>query len=766
MASELLSMAKMKEGERERRAVAEPDMRIDYALAGYWEYTTTLQGANKWEEIEALMASASQDGDAVVSRRVGDFMRFELQEKEADYYYGQAIWKTLEKGDDISDEEMMALSEQYVYGQGEDFVDGVKKAFFWCRQAAKKGDLMAKRMMRHWWMELGSREISDTWAKGNVNDRTAGPSQREFYQAVTEKEVISEKLDVINLLSSYKKNKKYTAIDLSTTLKAKMRNPIVVTIENILLVAAFIYGIVSLIAFLLTYFSGYQESGLFYQVGRLTFFLLGFPFKFFASVFAWQGFEEGFAMTLPVFYEGFITRDTIFQFVLYLVMNLLILLVWYLVVGGITAIIYAIIDAFRIHGVKVDVQETKDVPEYEKQREKLTEDLQVAKQRLEEICRRHSIPQEYWEDPEKLLAFYDVSLVKDISLAEAASWYQELVARKEPESGTIQELFDVKRYEAIYVWYFYLCRNIRLGRKKAYIPEKLDHVAPDSKLLKAYRKYRRGTNYKSAHTDIEEIINSKETTKSEKQWARYLQVLVKKLDMMDYDFSLTGVIDDILSPGSCGRSFWRWDPYYVLYHRRWELEHSQAEPLIKVEIDSTQEDHFLEIVYGEMWERRFRLGDPARKTHWNGYETKNIWAAYNELSREYDRVSKTTGSDLEALRKKMKRYTYKGHYRMDFMDSMIGSNLFALRENDRAYQEAQKARNLEINRRMQEFDEKADSFERSINAFRDGDMGLTQEERYWRGTADQQEYMDSWALRERARDRYREEVEKELNGEE
>ena len=67
---------------------------------------------------------------------------------------------------------------------------------------------------------------------------------------------------------------------------------------------------------------------------------------------------------------------------------------------------------------------------------------------------------------------------------------------------------------------------------------------------------------------------------------------------------------------------------------------------------------------------------------------------------------------------------------------------------------------------MQEFDKKADSYERSINAFRDGDSGLTQEERYWRGTADRQEYMDSWAMREQARDRYREEVEKELDDEE
>lgn len=767
MASEVLGMAGMKEAEREHLAVTDPDKRIDYALVGYWKYWD-LNGAKTWEEIEALMASASQDGDAAVSRRVGDFMRFELQEKEADYYYGQAMWKTLKKGDDIGDEEMMALSEQYAFGQGEDFVTGGERAFFWCRQAAKKGDPMAIRMMRHWWMDgcliPGSREISDIWAKGKVIDRTVSPSQKEFFQAVTEKEVISEKLDIIERLSSYKKNKKYTAIDLSTTPKAKARNPIVKFIEEIPLWTAFIYGVVSLVAFLVTYFSGYQESGLFYQVGRLTFFLLGFPFKFFAAVFAWQGFEEGFAMTLPVFYEGFITRDTIFQFVLYLVMNLLILLVWYLVITGITAIIFGVIDAFRIHGVKVEVQETKDVPEYEKQKAKLTEDLQAAKQRLEELCRRHLIPQEFWEKPARLLALYDISLVKDISLAEAVSWYQELVSREEPEIGTIQELFDVKWYEAIYVWYFYLRRNMRLKRKTVHIPAKKDHVAPDSKLLKAYREYRRGKDYNSAHRMMEEVMESKESTAPEKKWARYLQVLVKKLDMMDWDFPHKGVMEDVLFLG-CGQGFWRLDPYYVLYHCQWESGYSQAELLLNENLDSTEEEHFLTMVYGEMWKRRYRLGDPARRTHWNGYETKNLWAAYRELSPEYDRVCKTSSSDLKAFYKKIKRYTGKGHYRMDSMESMIGSQLYALGANDRAFQEAQKARNLEINRRMQEFDKKADSYERSINALRDRDAGLTQEERYWRGTADQQEYMDSWALREQARDRYREEVEKELDNE-
>ena len=766
MASELLGMAGMKEEERESLAVTDPDKRIDYALVGYWEYWTTLIGAKKWEEIEALMASASQDGDAAVSRRVGDFMRFELQEKEADYYYGQAMWKTLEKGDDISDEEMMALSEQYAYGQGSDFgTSGAEKAFFWCRQAAKKGNTTAKSMMRHWWMDgqvfPGSREISKNWSEGRVKDTMAGPSQREFYQAVTEKEVILEKLDIIGLLSSYKKNKKYTPIDLSTTAEAKARNPIVNIIREIPLIVGFTYGVVSLIAFLLTYFSGYRESGLFYQAGRLAFFLLGFPFKFFAAVFAAQGFEEGFAMTLPVFYEGFITRDTIFQFVLYLVMNLLILLVWYLVVYVLTMLVFGIIDSFRIHGVKVDVQETKDVPDYEKQKIKLEEDLQTAKQRLEELCRRHQIPQELWESPAKLLALYDVCLVKNITLTEAVSWYQNLASKEKQEMGTIQELYDAKWYEAIYAWYFYLRHCVYWKNKEAVYPVKLDHAAPDSKLLKAYRDYRKGEDYKRAHQEMVEVIESKESTMDEKNWAEYIQMLVKKVEMCDYNFF---VRNRTIAEGY--GAFWRLDPNYILYRKEWVMESKQEASFGKEHMDSELEAKFLTKVCGEMWRKRNQVGDPTREGYWNGYKNKNLWAAYKELRPQYDMVSKSFSSELEALRKKVKRYAGKGLYRMDFLLKMIDNDLSYLAGKNKANQEAQKAREAEINRRMQEFDKKADSYERSINAFRDGDSGLTQEERYWRGTADRQEYMDSWAMRERARDRYREEVEKELDDEE
>ncbi|MBP3701919.1 MAG: hypothetical protein J6I64_08510 [Lachnospiraceae bacterium] len=773
MADNILGMAGMKEEEREHLAVTDPDKRIDYALVGYWKYWD-LNGAKTWEEIEALMASASQDGDAAISRKVGDFMRFELQEYEADYYYAQAIRKTLEKGDSMSGDEMLALSQQYAYGHGMELSDAsaeknAGKAFFWCRQAAKKGDITAIHMMRHWWMDgqvfPGSRNMSELWAGGKVKDAAATSSQKEFYQAVTEKEIVSQKLDSCQSAASYKKNKQYTVIDLSKTPKAKARNPIVNLIREIPLWTAFIYGVVSLVAFLVTYFSGYQESGLFYQAGRLAFFLLGFPFKFFAAVFAWQGFEEGFAMTLPVFYEGFITRDGIFQFVLYLVMNLLILLVWYLVVAGITAFIFSFIDAFRIHGVKVEAQETKDVPGYEKQKAKLTEDLQVAKQHLEELCRKYQIPQDMWESPAKLLALYDISLVKNISLAEAACRYQKLASKEEQEMGTIQELFDVKRDDVLYAWYFYLRRNIYLKRKKALFPIKLYHAAPDSKLMKAYRDYRRGKDYRQAHQALVEVIESKDSKVSEKKWAQYCQVLVKKLDMLDWDFPHKSIMDDAMVVG-CGQAFWRLDPYYVLYHERWASDPSQGEYLLKEYADPSEEEYFLERAAGEMWERRHQLGDPARRSHWNGYETKNLWAAYKELKPQYDKVDKRSSTDLDVLRKKVKRYTGKGHYYIDFMQSMIGSYLYDLGAKDREIREAQKARELEINRQMREFDKKADSFERSVNALRDRDAGLTQEERYWRGTADQQEYMDSWALRERARDRYREELEKELDGEE
>ena len=768
MADSVLGMAGMKEAERERLAVTDPDKRIDYALAGYWKYSTILNGAQKWEEIEALMASASQDGDADVSRRVGEFMRYELQEHEADYYYNQAMWKTLEKGDAIDAEEMVTLSEQYAYGQGAEFGGASEdKAFFWCRHAAKKGDLMAIRMMRHWWMDgvvfPESREISDTWAEGKVKDRTADSSQKEFYQAVAEKEVISEKLDIIGRLSSYKKNKKYTTIDLSTTPEAKARNPIVRLIEGIPVAIASVYGVVSLVAFLVTYFSGYQESGLFYQAGRLAFFLLGFPFKFFAAVFAVQGFKEGFAMTLPIFYEGFITRDTFFQFVLYLVMNLLILLVWYLIVAGITVIIFSIIDAFRIHGVKVEAQETKDIPDYEKQKGKLTEDLQVAKQRLMEICQRHQIPQDMWESPAKLLALYDISLVKNISLAEAVSWYQKLASREEPEMGTIQELFDAKWYEAIYTWHFYLRRNRYWKRKEAEYPTKLEHVAPDGKLIKAYRDYRKGEDYNKAHQQIAEVIESNESTMDEKNWAEYIQLLVKKLEMRDYKFSST--MNDMLVAGH-GRAFWRLDPNYILYCKEWVVEPKQEASLGKEYVDPELEDNFLAKVCGEMWRRRHQVGDPTRESHWNGYETKNLWAAYKELRPQYDSVAKSFSSELEALRKKVKRYAGKGLYRMEYLLDMINGALSNLAGERKLQEKQQNDREFEIQRRMEEFDKKADSYERSINALRDGDAGLTQEERYWRGTADRQEYMDSWALREQARDRYREEVEKELDEEE
>lgn len=746
MSGKTTNMNSLSELERERQATADPNRRIDYAVAGYWDYQY-LNGTRKWEEIEALMASASQDGDAAASCRVGRFMDFELQEKTADYHYGLALWKMLNKEDSLNPDEMLAISELYAFGRGVEQDAG--KAFFWCRQAARHGSPTAKRMMRHWWQDgavfPADQRLSQKWSKYPDAFENHTPSVGAFYQTVSQRETLSQRVDVCDRLAASGENKKYKVIDLSKTLEAKAKNPIIRLLEMIPTVSGIGYIVVSFVSFLIAYFAGYQESGFLRTAGELAFFLLGFPFKLFASVCSGLGFEEGFAMTLQGFFDGFITRSNFFDGVVYLVMNLFILAVWFVVVGVVAFFIYCMIDGFRIHGVKAEVSEEDRQPYYAAQKAQLTAALQNAEKKLERLCAEYGIPEQLRADSAKLLALCDIAAGRNVTLSQAVTVFNELLDAAQPMAA-VDELFDAAREDTLYAFFFYLRRN-----QVPFLPRQ-NHTAPDSKLMTAYRKYRLGQNYLSAESAIQSVLTDENATATEKSWANYLQASVRFLEINDRKTAVQKQMDRAADvAGGC--AFWRFEPHYADYYR------------LRLPASKEDEQVFLDRVTGLLRLMRHELGDPSRRSHWNGYETKNLWAAYQKFTYQVATVNPGYRMTLEDLRKDMKPYYGKGHFWLDKDYTFVCDCLRDLAAENRVKQEAVAARKREVERRMAEFDEKADSFERSVNALRDKDFGLTQEERYWRGTADQQEYMDSWALREQAKDRYRQQVEKELDSE-
>lgn len=746
MSEKATNMYSLSERQREQRAVADPNQRIDYAVAGYWNYQY-LNGARNWEEIEALMASSSQDGDAEASCRVARFMDYELQEKTANYHYNLALWKMLNKEDSLNPDEMLAISELYAFGRGVE--QDAEKAFFWCRQAARHGSPTAKRMMRHWWKDAAvfpaDQRLSQKWSKNPDAFENHTPSVEALYQTVSQRESLSQRADVCDRLAASGENQKYKVIDLSKTLEAKAKNPIIRLLEMIPTVSGIGYILVSFVSFLIAYFAGYQESGFLRTVGELAFFLLGFPFKLFASVCSGLGFEEGFALTLQGFFDGFITRSNFFDGVVYLVLNLFILAVWFLVVGVVAFFIYCIIDGFRIHGVMVEASEENRQPYYAAQKAQLTAALQDAQKKLERLCAENGIPVQLQGNSAKLLALCDIAAGRNIPLSQAVGVYNELRDAAQPMAPA-EELFDSEPEDTLYAYFFYLRRN-----QVPFLPRQ-NYIAPDSNLMTAYRKYRLGRNYLSADSAFQRVLTDENATATEKSWAKYFQASVKLLEINDWKLSVQKQMDQAADVAG-GHAFWRFDPHYTDYYR------------LCLPASKESEQVFLNRVIGLMRLMRHQLGDPSRKSHWNGYETKNLWAAYQKFTAEVASVDPTYRMTLEDLRKDMKPYYEKGHFWLDRDYTFVCDCLRTLEVQNRAQQEAIAARKREVERRMAQFDEEADSFERSVNALRDKDAGLTQEERYWRGTADRQEYMDSWALREQAKDRYREQVERELDSE-
>lgn len=755
------------------------------AVCVYSGYATFSENIlkNDNDEIFRMMDMAAFYGDGSMNRKVGDFFRFEYQERRAKIYYQQAFLKDIEKAINGDAEAQFALCEHYVTGYG--VPNDMESAGFWCMMAAKNGYEEAIKMMPNFWrLGIGlpaCEEIAKAWESSGehtANRNTARPEIKELRESVLIQKSIN---DYEKIGKELGKRPQYSIKSLVKGSVANTKSALSRFIEKLSHFLYILYIISSAIGYTITSFCGYHESGIVNLANRIFYRFLVFPTsvaKIFSADISMIDFCNGFGRyTLSGAGIGKSIK-LILSFIWNTIPCILVWGIWFLLVGLAMVFIVAIIKGMlfgsnKKSALSISADKSLDFgtlpPWLETQRSK----ARIACAYMNEC----DIPAEYNSELYllalcELADFYKTDLTgaqqKFRMLAEASpAGIRKFTPRLGNSTVALrflllrllpQKLLAAEGSNGDPVFFTDICYSSTHG------------IENNSTLIQAYREYRCGRNYKQAE-DLFRSVMTHSPGSIDAGWAawflskiyrserlcgtkdRYQDTMhdekcLKEASEFEKIAERNGCPPALMTETALAEGMFRLDVDIKYFPR----------DMIDSDFEDTQyyfyyiEEYFQDLARAEK-QRKHECGYHFNEETWNGYETKCLWAKLNKLEEE----------GLEHTVKKyltMSGIGDAGLYRAEYLAQYMQERLDASIYHSEAMMRQNQAVELEISRELHKYEDALDDRERTINLLL-SDSFLTHEERYLRNEISASEYIHHDYFRRNRVDKYHDELVRE-----
>jgi len=753
------------------------------AVRAYWGYDV-YPGLENRENIFELLHAAGQHGGGAINRKIGDFFRNEYMENEAQIHYIAALEKDLAQAEKGNANAMFSVAEHYAIGLGVERND--EKAAFWLQEAARKGHKEARAMVFNLWQDgcalAVSEEMSGAWAKRREKmPEAADKDMAALRDAAVKYEIAEDKLAAAKKLKT-KKRTKLRVNDRAQTTQAKIRNTIDNLLKNHLDDLFLILRWCSYIALLLTMLFGYKEKGPMHLV-NVFLFVAAFMPNYILNLESNTKLGVTTEKICKYLYApkgDRATFDWILEFAVMFVFLCLLYKLWFFILKKLAKFVIGKCGG-GIESRNMTV-EKGEVIDYQPRVDSLEKEFAKAKQELDTLVKKFGIPVEYAKS-EIILALYDICAFLGISgVAQAVDKYKSIAERREKPAYNILVNDSISPL----VNYFVLNRNFPNSTAYAGIcahPKySFDH---NSTFMEGYRLYRRGINFAKAEELFREVIKGTPYTsraafaalyvgkmcRNEKLRAENTQEAEKyNRSCMDEAEKMYGLANEY------GCMYTRNDEASN-YTKLWQMRHDDMMALAEYFSDNSDLCEYYKNMAAADERRSSECGNPLNDGEWNGYRTGCLWSRYVNL----DGVIRKAFSQKHIISNQDNLYYFRGleNVANALVQGGIGSAEImakSLKEcadkikSDIDYRET--LRYLEEHRRRersraeflasQEWERQYDAYERERNVFLTGDYA-TDFERNIEGRLSNSGYMVSDFLRNEARDKFKKELDKELD---
>ncbi len=731
------------------------------AIRAYWDYKTAA-GASLNSDVELLMDAAGVCENGKNADKTADFYKYELNPEKAEKFYAYGAINSLDgaaKGDANA---CMELAKKYAYGKGLEQSD--EKACFWTQAAADAGSADGLAMMKNFWQSDTALPVSSEMAsKQDKVYPAASDEVKALKKALVENEAAKTHKEAAEKSKSLIKQYHFT--DLRKTAIAHLINPITTLLFNLVLIAAFVYIGGSILVFIVNFFAGYHESGFIHYVNEAFNHLLGIPLKFFLTIITDLKFGE---ITTEVLCENYSMNSLLvapFKFII----SGAIAAVWLALSAGVFCLLGGILGEIYRQGIKIEPDSTS-AKSPECPYSDTAYNNTVA-----------SNPELAKYSTYDLMAISSIAQCNGISINEACRRFEAMRNAKE-EITEMPVLKVSDRYSGLSM-YFVL--NSVLHIPYAKMP---NYYFPlDSDLMRGYVKYRAGKNYTDAERKLQYIIDSEKNTAEEKAWAKYFISLMCNDVFLCYTEKNKADDEKVFERGIKLREEAAKDCVFAnsadmeaVGARLWYFDHEILTVMSTLASSPELSDFFTTMASMEM-HRRYTLGEPMGHEKWEDYETDCLAAKLNNLTKEYNKLvdrfynpslsynsCRDIEKELKALKGKIKDITDKKYMRATVllnttkdMIKEVSEQVGVLAGAELAKDRQRQLREEAINRKLSEFDARADSVERDINMFISGNYS-TNSDMFVMGKISNYDMYLADDIRRSQREKLRKELEQEM----
>ena len=749
---------------------------LHLGIRAYWNYDTITGAATTEEALLAIDAAGVCDEGKCAST-VGDFYRFELQGEKADAFYGNSVLYNLDKALNADADAQMNLAEKYAYGRGVEQSD--EAACFWTLAASANNNAGAAAAEKNFWQTPGILPVSEEMA-GIAEKTNKGFTQEvaAVRKALIEKEAVSTYAEASG--RAQKLTKQYKIKDLSKRPGARMLNPVLNLFMGVFTTASIAYLIACILVFVINFFAGYRETGVLRYVTDAFGFLLGVPMKTLLVIMTDYKFAE---ITTQTICDWFCFNGRLIVGAFGLVFSGVATVIWLGLCFGVYFIVYTIMETLYRQGIKIIPVNNASGP---KRRAENCSD-----KAYNQILLRYPDLAQYAAFEQ--MAICSIADGKRMGITEACKYFEKLRAAKEDPVMGIQFTYT---YKGEYSGDAYTIRSrmglyfiLRRALRVPYMPCPLPNFDAKSDLMDAYRSYRRGKDYKKAESKLQNVIDAKEASTTEKAWAKYFlselcfnEFLYNYDTISDYKKSDEKNIErgKKLREEAAAECIFANDSLEAVLTRAWAFD-GDANAILANLLQDQEVSEYIQKLDGERGGRH-ACGEPTDREKWEDYKTGTLCSelkalvenvdkeieAFNKTGQhkstcqEFEKKLRKFRSELEAMMNKGYMKAGIVHKKLNDIRDSVSAKITEYIQEEHYQELLREHREAQINRMMSEYDDRMDSRERTVNAMVYDDYS-TDFERHITGQMSDKHFYNTDYARHLAREKYRAEVEAEYD---
>lgn len=772
-------------------AKGDPQALWELAVLGYWEYAEVPSKPSK-QELMQYAEAAGTNGDGYLEKKVGDFFHFEFQDDCAKLHYAAAHRKILALAMEGDGQAQFELAMQFAYGQGCEQDD--RNACFWCLMAAQNGHKEAQYMMSNFWTNRTvfpvCAEMAEHWEK-TAKASAALPQETEEVATVrktaAQAQCTENEIAAVRYQMKRKAPARYRVEDLGKRPGQRVVNFIGNRLSLLVGGGFILYAVTTILAFLINFFIGFQETGFGNVISNIFAFCLRVPL---------QIYDENLATVKQMCNYMAMDPDGWLLSPIILCANAIIPAIWLAVLAIGSGIIVFVLQAFVRE--KLSIQPIPYAGEAEasarRQLAKAEEKHAAQTRELEDIYRQYQVP-EVLQSPMDMMGICNLAAFMQWDFSRALEKYAELIRADLPDMEQTILHASENSFSAMGL-YFLLPRigmtdeegnRVTLKYRKA--PARNFDVSKP--FVRGYLAYRCGSDFAEARKAFEEAFQSEQSSNAEKTYAAWYLAAMNRSELVPlYDREQKNVCDKqaeryekYAQKNQC--------PYAVMTaesigNLAWQRDGHMLDVLSKLykQSDETLSDYLHDMALRTL-QLQYDCGNPFNMEEWNGWKTECIWPRYYSLKAKVDKAEAACGTvdendetpfyrrqleQYSPLVKQGKRLAGRGLACGDDLNKLINDvvNLAEYvvgREAEQRreqYRQEEAAREREINRQMDEWNKKADAFERTLNAYGFSSY-KTDMERALTGEMSREDYDRSASLRYDMEKSHREKLESEYD---